>query len=65
MNRYHVEVIGSPKPYKEVLADYVDFSQVGVYIFKVVELNELVDVAFFPTYNSTILKVEYDIENKN
>lgn len=66
MNRYHIEVIGSANPFVQIEADYVDYSQVGFFVFKkVISDNELIDVAFFPVYKTSIRKIEYDIENKN
>jgi len=64
MNRYDIEVIGSAKPFVQIEADYVDYSRVGFFVFKkAISDNELIDVAFFPVYKTSIRKIEYDIDN--
>lgn len=64
MNKYHIEVVGSEKPYKEIFADYMDSTKDGCYVFSIKDDNNILAcVAYFPIYKTCITKIEYDFEN--
>lgn len=64
MNRYHIEVVGSSKPYKEIVADYMDSTKDGCYVFSIKDVNNiLAPVAYFPIHKTCIIEIEYDSEN--
>lgn len=64
MNKYHIEIIGSSNPDKEILAEYLDIYRDGCYVFKRKDVNGLLEmVALFPIYKTLITKIEYDIED--
>lgn len=65
MNKYHIEVIGSPKPNKEILADFMDIYKDGCYVFKNKTHNDgpLEMVGLFPIHKTSIIKIEYDFES--
>lgn len=64
MNKYHIEVIGSTQPIKEVNADYMDVYRDGCYVFKRInEDGKLEAVAYFPIYKTSIIEIEYDFNS--
>jgi hypothetical protein len=66
MNKYHIEVIGSQKPYKKIIADYMDSNRDGYYVFKTKDVNDFLEsVAYFPIHKTCIIEIEYDFEIKN